>query len=96
MTNKKQPNTPGPNGADPIERAAQQNAGGTRSPQKQGPGQMQDDDMQHRRGGSDVERSTPDQDDEGGTRQGGRSQPDMDEEENGGRSRQDQGRSRNT
>jgi hypothetical protein len=107
MSNIQQHNTPGPNGADPIERAAQaneeressrtqENAGGARSPQKQGPGPMQgDDDMKHRRGGGDVERDIPDQDEEGGTRQGGRSQPDMDEEETGGRSRPGPGRSRN-
>jgi len=99
MTNIQQPNTPGPNGADPTvenQSAAEEKiAGGTQSPQKHGPGPMQDDDMQHKRGGGDVERDIP-EDDEGGARQGGRSQPDMDEEETGGRSRPGPGRSRNT
>jgi len=100
MTNIHQPNTPAPNGADPIERAARlthEAGGGTRSPQKHGPGPMHDDDdMKHKRGGGDVERGNPEDEDEGGRRHGGRSQPDMDEEKNGGRSRQGPGRSRNT
>jgi hypothetical protein len=69
---------------------------GGRSPTKQGPGQMDEDDTKRKRGGGDVERDIPEEQDEGeGTRRGGHSQTDMDEEETGGRSRQGPGRSRN-
>jgi len=67
---------------------------GERSPTKQGPGQMNEDDTKHRRSGGDVERDMPEQQDEGGgTRRGGHSQ--TDEEETGGGSREKPGRSRN-
>ena len=73
--------------------AAEEKIAGGRSPEKQSPGQMQDDDMKHTRGGGDVERDIPEDE---GRRQGGGSQTEMDdEEETGGRSRQGPGRSRN-
>jgi len=96
MTNIQRPNTRQPNGSDPTikHESSEKKAGGERSPQKQGPGHMQDDDMKHKRGGN-VERETPEEEDEGSTRQGGHSQPDMGDEETGGRSRPGPGRSRN-
>jgi len=97
MTNTEQSNAPAPNGSDPaLENKSTREkkiAGGSRSPQKHGPGPMHDDDAKHKRGGGDVERDIPDQEDEG-TRHGGRSERDMDQE-NGGRSRPGSGRSRN-
>jgi len=96
MTNIRQPKTPQPNGADENKSVGEKKfAGGTRSPQKQGPGSMHEDDMKHKRGGGDVERGVPGTEDEGDTRNGGRSDADMDEEETGGRSRPGPGRSRN-
>jgi len=69
---------------------------GGRSPTKQGPGQMDEDDTQRRRGGGDVERDMPEEQDEGGgTRRGGHSQTEMDEDGTGGSSREKPGRSRN-
>jgi len=69
---------------------------GGRSPSKQGPGQMNEDDTQRKRGGGDVERDIPEeQDDRGDTRRGGHSQTETDEEETGGRSRTGPGGSRN-
>ena len=69
---------------------------GDRTPTKQGPGQMTEDDTKHRRsGGGDVERDMPEEQDEGGaTRRGGHSQSDTDEDESGGGSREKPGRSR--
>jgi len=68
---------------------------GGREPTKQTPGQMDEDDTKRKRGGGDVERDMPEEQDEGGTHRGGHSQTEMDEEETGGRSRQGPGRSRN-
>ena len=97
MTNIEQSNAPAPNGADPINEIQstieKKFAGGTQSPQKRGPGQSEDDDMKHKRGGGgDVERDVPEDDEH---RKSG-VEPDMDEDETGGRSRPAPGRSRNT
>jgi hypothetical protein len=69
---------------------------GGRSPTKQGPGQMDEDDTQRKRGGGDVERDiSEEQDDRDDTRRGGHSQTETDEKETGGRSRKGPGASRN-
>ena len=81
--------------ATPEQSAPEQLAGG-REPTKQTPGQMDEDDTKHKRGGGDVERDIPEEKDDGGsTRRGGHSQSDADEEETGGRSRKGPGSSRN-
>jgi len=79
-----------------LEPSTPEQIAGGRSPTKQGPGQMNEDDTKHRRSGGDVERDMPEEQDEGGgTRRGGHSQTDMDEEESGGGAREKPGRSRN-
>jgi hypothetical protein len=80
----------------PDQTAHQTELAGGREPSKQSPGQMNEDDTKHRRGGGDVERDMPEEQDEGGsTRRGGHSQTEMDEEDAGSGSRQKPGRSRN-
>lgn len=75
--------------------ATDKKVAGGRSPTKQSPGHMHDDDMKHKRKSGDVERDMPEQDEGGSRRDGGHSQPEMDEEETGGRSRPGPGKSRN-
>ena len=84
------------NAHDPTEEPSIPEVAGGRSPTKEGPGQMDEGDTQHKRGGGDVERDVPEEQDESdGTRRGGHSQTDMDEEQSGRHSRQGPGRSRN-
>lgn len=86
-----------PNAHDPSDEPSAHEAevAGGRSPTKQGPGQMDEDDTQRRRGG-DVERDIPEeQDDRGNTRRGGHSQTETDEDETGGHSRTGPDGSRN-
>ena len=71
------------NPAEDAELAPQEKIAGGQSPSKQGPGQMHEDDMKHKRGGGDVERDIPEDDNK---QRGGHSQTEMDEEETGGRS----------
>ena len=93
---------PGPMSEEPGKRTEEESAestrdeeklAGGRTPQKQGPGRMHgEEETKQKRGGGDVERDVPEDDESGNKRQGGHAQHETGEE--GGRSRQG-GRSRN-